>query len=64
MKTVRGLTKEQVRRLVWDRQVQVNNRRIELEQIQSYGGFTGNAVWGLNHAISLLREAESMLAKF
>lgn len=64
MKTVRGLTKEQVRRLIWTRQVMVNNRKIELEHIQSYGGFTGNAMWELLNAQELLREAEAMLERF
>lgn len=59
-----GMTKRQAQKWVWDREVEVNNRRIDLERVEAYGGWTGNQEWELNRALELLAEAQAFLAQF
>ena len=59
-----GMTKRQALKWVWDREVIVNNRRIELEQQEALGFWAGNQRWELNHALELLKEAQDFLAQF
>lgn len=58
------LTKRQAQNQVWDRTVEVNNCRIELEDCQAKGLWDGNFKWELQNTQEMLEEVQDFLARF